>query len=187
MYTRRQAARAYALGASRVLGDSSKYFDREPALIPVFVANLFQALEIAMKATAFETGVFTGDRLPNGAAGRNGHDIEQLNQTIDKELELPDQDMCLQAFDQCLNDPTQSAIVREMVKGSRFSKTRAAYVDRTLGYAELKEGELEVVQGVKSWSDTLEALTKNLDPAVSVLRQWKSSDSSAEVGAIWYR
>ncbi|MGQ3685503.1 MAG: hypothetical protein ACUBOA_10940 [Candidatus Loosdrechtia sp.] len=58
MYTLQEAAEGYAAAAERLFG-TDNYLDKASAVVPIFVSNLFQSLEISIKAAGIESGLFT--------------------------------------------------------------------------------------------------------------------------------
>lgn len=70
-------AKAYALCAARVLGDDLTFLNAHAEVIPIFVSQLFQSLEISIKYVGIESGLFTAEES-RGKGTRQGHGIEEL-------------------------------------------------------------------------------------------------------------
>lgn len=80
-----------------------------------------------------------------------------------------------------------SEIIEKMIFSPEFKPTRDSYQCRNLGYGQLKPGELQLFNGLKPWADAILEVAENLPKAVKVVSQWKKSDSTSKVFAIWYK
>lgn len=77
MYTGQEAATAYAVAAERVFGDDGAFLNANPCVVPIFVSNLFQSLEISIKTAGIESGLFVMEEA-RARENRAGHGIKEL-------------------------------------------------------------------------------------------------------------
>jgi hypothetical protein len=184
MYSLQDAAKAYAKGAKRSLGEDANFLNANLEIVPIFVSLLFQSLEISLKHLGIESGLFTRDE----AIKQMGHDVKKIAVTVNQRLGV-NKDYPVIKLLTYGAPPTNKfdKRIQLMLFSSGFEPTRKSYQKRTLGYLELKQGDLQLLtKGVKPWVDAIEYVSENLPSAISVVSQWEKSKSSSTNFEKWY-
>ena len=75
IFTGQEAAIAYALSAERIFDNDCEFLNANPHVIPIFVSQLFQSLEISIKHVGIASGLFTETEARSRAV-RSGHGIK---------------------------------------------------------------------------------------------------------------
>jgi hypothetical protein len=187
MFDLQEAAKGYAKAAERVLGADAKFLDDNREVIPVFVALLFQSIEISLKYLGVEAGLFSAQEARDKKLTKNGHGVGEIAGLVNERLGANKDFPVVTALTASLRGNDQSEIVRKMLFGSEFEATRQSYQQRNLGYLQLKQGDFALVQGLKTWVSAVREVAENLPVAVGVVKQWKSSSGSSSSFAIWYQ
>jgi len=178
-----EAAAAYASAAERILGDNNEYLDTQAAVVPIFVSLLFQSLEISIKVAGIDSNLFT---MSEARRAGKGHGINELAALATDRLGGKISDL-VTAMTCCSSSNTRSGtIIREMIEGSKFAKTRESYLSRRLGYGEVSAGEIQIVDPVDEWVAAIKQTAAQLKQTVGVLTQWKASSSASKHFAIWF-
>ena len=185
MFNLHEAATAYAKAAERVLGDDADYLNRNEELVPVFVALLFQSIEISLKHLGIEAGLFTEQEARDKKLTKNGHGVGEIADLVNTKLEANKDYPVVNALMVGLNGGWDAEIVRKMLFGPEFEATRKSYQSRNLGYAKLNQGDFALAEGLKPWATAVRNVAENLPRAVRVVKQWKSSPSNSGHFAIW--
>lgn len=166
---------SYVKTAERILGDDANYLTDNPDMIPQFVNALFQSLEISLKDLGLKSGLTSGNEMRNRVLVGNGHDIEKIGNLLKDKLG----DVSSRRLVRILSDGIEndvSVIIENMVFGDDFKPTRESYRTRKLVYhAELEAGQLQIIQGLKTWLDAVKAVAENIDNAIAVVKRWKES------------
>lgn len=178
---------SYAKCAERLLGDDANFLNNNPDLVPQFINALFQSLEVSLKEVGNQSGLTTHAETIGGREGLvgNGHDIEKLGHLVKDRLGLTSPYHLVRLLTVGIQNP-MSEIIFKMIFGDEFEATRESYRKRKLVYhAELEEGDIQVVNGVKPWADTVRAVAENIDNAVTLVTQWQES-ASEQTFAEWH-
>ena len=86
----------------------------------------------------------------------------------------------------CANKRQNSkTIIKEMIVGDDFKNTREIYASRSLGYADVAEGDFAIIQPVYDWIGAVKETATNLQTTINILSQWKKSTSNSKHFAIW--
>lgn len=186
MFNLQEAATAYAKAAERVLGDDADYLNRNEELVPVFVALLFQSIEISLKHLGIEAGLFTEQEARDKRLTKNGHGVREIAGLVNAKLGANKDYPVVNALMAGLTGGWDAEIVRKMLFGPEFEATRKSYQSRNLGYAKLNQGDFALAEGLKPWATVVRNVAENLPTAVQVVEQWKSSPSNSAHFAIWY-
>lgn len=139
-----EAALAYALSAERVFANDYNFLNNNPAVIPIFVSLLFQSLEISIKHAGIASRLFTEVEARNRAA-RSGHGIKQLASLACKKLGGDPFRPIVMAMCHFNRHPNSQEIIKLMICGDEFEKTREAYATRSLGYAQVTDGDFATI------------------------------------------
>ena len=182
MFTRENAALAYALSAERLLGADSSFLQGHPPIVPIFVTQLFQSLEISIKHVGIASGLITEAEARTRGV-RSGHGIQELAELIVERLHGAPFDPLIQAL--TFFHPNNAEIIRKMVSGTEFARTRESYATRGLGYAEVREGDFAVVEGLTEWVAAVKLVATSLPKIVSIVSQWNSSAGRSGPFAVW--
>lgn len=78
-------------------------------------------------------------------------------------------------------------VIREMICGEGFQRTRDSYATRNLGYGEVAEGDFSIIEPIPSWITSVKETAQNLPQTIETLSQWKQSSSSSKHFAIWIK
>jgi len=184
IFTDQEAAMAYALSAERIFGNGCGFLNANPHVIPIFVSQLFQSLEISIKHAGIASGLFTETEARNRAM-RSGHGIKELATLAVEKLGGEPFDPILTALT-CYNaGPNSKEAIHQMISGDVFEKTRECYASRCLGYGQVADGEFALIDDVSSWINAVKETANNLPQIVDVLAQWKASPSQSKHFAIW--
>jgi len=186
MFDLQEAATAYAKAAERVLGEGPDFLNENQELVPVFVALLFQSVEISLKHLGIESGLFSEREARDRKLTRNGHGVKEIADLVNARLGADGDYPVVMALTAGLNGQ-EAEFLEKMVFGADFAATRQSYQNRNLGYAKLNPGDLALVKGVKPWVTGVREIAENLPTAVNVVQQWNSSPSNSKHFAIWYR
>lgn len=177
---------AYALSAERIIGQDAGFLDASPACVPIFVSLLFQSLEISIKQAGLESGLFSMQEV-RSRQQRSGHGIKELAALAVKKLGGDPFDPIVMAMTFTSREPNSPEIIRQMICGVELGKTRESYASRSLGYAQVAEGEFAIIQPVKHWIAAVKETAANLPITIDILSQWKTSPSSSKHFAIWLK
>ena len=188
IFTGGEAAMAYALCAERILAPDYTFLEGNPAIIPVFVSLLFQSLEIAIKHVGIESGLFTMAEARNHQRGK-GHGVKELAKLAVERLGGDAFDpivMAMTYFNININE-NSGEIIRSMICGKDFERTRESYALRSLGYAEVSDGDFAIIRPISDWVESVKQTASNLQSTIDVLSQWRASPSKSKHFAIWLR
>lgn len=179
-----EAAVAYALSAERILGNDTDFLKAHEALIPIFVAQLFQSLEISIKHVGIETGLFNKNEVRSRTM-RNGHGITEIADLAKQRMGSRTLSPLISALTYGIDDTLVKHVVAKMVFGEEFENTRSIYATRALGYAEVVNGDFALIDGLRNWVEAVKAVSINLPNCVSILSQWKQAESNSQSFEIW--
>ena len=178
IFTLDEAALAYANVAERIWAKDTAFLDKNPALVPIFVSNLFQSLEISIKHIGISAKLFTEKEARNSPtkAGKkgNGHDVEDLARLAILAVQNRSQDSFLAALTCASNNPYRRAAITEMIFGERFKKTRECYTSRHLGYGEIVDGDFSIDTNIEDWIAAVRGVAENSHLAIRILRPWRT-------------
>ncbi len=186
IFTGRESALAYALSAERLFGHDYSFLNNNPAVIPILVSLLFQSLEISIKHAGIASGLFTENEARNRAM-RSGHGIKQLASLAVEKLGGDPFEPILMAMCHFNEHPRSKEIIRLMICGDEFERTRESYATRCLGYAQVADGDFAIIEDVASWIESVKQTAANVDKTIDILSQWKSLPSKSKHFAIWLR
>jgi hypothetical protein len=184
IFTGREAALAYALSAERIFGNDYNFLNNNPAVIPIFVSQLFQSLEISIKHAGIESGLFTENEARNRAM-RSGHGIKQLALLACEKLGGDPFGPIVMAMCHFNKHPKSKEIIKLMICGNGFERTRESYATRSLGYAQVADGDFATIDDLASWIESVKETAINLGKTLDIFSQWKSSPSKSKYFAIW--
>ena len=184
IFTDQEAAMAYTLSAERIFGIDCEFLNANPHVIPIFVSQLFQSLEISIKYVGIASGLFT-EREVRSQAMRSGHGINEIATLAVKKLGGETFEPILMALTYYNVGKNSKEIIRQMISGKAFKKTRECYASRCLGYGQVADGEFALIEDIASWIDAVKETASNLPKTVDVLIQWKASPSKSKHFAIW--
>jgi len=184
IFTAQEAAMAYALSAEKIFGNDCEFLNANPHVIPIFVSQLFQSLEISIKHAGIASGLFTENEARDFAM-RRGHGIEELASLAVEKLGGNSFTPILMALTHCNAGINSKEIIQQMISGKAFEKTRDKYASRCLGYGQVADGEFALIDDITSWIAAVKETASNLPKAIEALKQWKASPSESKHFAIW--
>lgn len=184
MFTREEAALAYALSGERLLGADASFLHNNPPVVPIFVTLLFQSLEICIKHVGIASGLVTESDVRTREV-RSGHGIQELAALVVERLQGKPFDPLIQALTFFHCEPGHADIIRKMIQGQEFERTRTSYATRRLGYAEVCAGDFALVDGLAPWVSAIKQMAVKLPDIVSLVSQWRSSVDRSGPFAIW--
>jgi hypothetical protein len=175
-----EAAVAYALCAERIYGSSPAFLNANAVVIPIFVSQLFQSLEISIKHACIESKLFTLKEARNNKTGK-GHGIKELAELAVERLGgfKGDFSSIVNAMTFLNTGDNAVDIIHEMICGEEFEDTRSSYSTRSLGYAEVSDGDFAIIHPIPNWIDTVKQVAANLNSSICVLSQWQESPSKS--------
>lgn len=185
IFTDQEAAMAYALSAERIFGNDCEFLNTNHHVIPIFVSQLFQSLEISIKHAGIASGLFTEIEARDKRATRSGHGIKELATLTVEKLGGDSFVPILMALTHCNAGTNSKEIIQQMIFGKAFEKTREKYASRCLGYGQVADGEFALIDNISSWINAVKETASNLPKAINVLTQWKASPSESKHFAIW--
>ena len=162
MFTFKEAAVAHALAAEKLLEPDTIFINKE-AMVPIFVNLLLQSLEITLKSFAIEAKLANEDELRYGKNLRHGHGIKEIAEFINTKIgnrSLVDILLPRQGY------AISNSIIQTMIFDDCFAPTRESYINRNIAYSQFKKGELQIVQGLKSWVEAVKSAALNIESAV---------------------
>jgi len=184
LFTGQEAAMAYALSAERLLANDLEFLNQNPAVIPIFVSQLFQSLEISIKHAGIQSALFT-EKEARDRSMRSGHGIKELSILAVEKLGGKPFEPIMMAMTYFNSIQNSGEIIRRMVSGSEFEKTRECYASRCLGYAQVQDGDFALTDDIPTWIASVKETAGNLSKTIDILRQWKASPSQTQHFAIW--
>jgi hypothetical protein len=184
IYTGQEAALGYALSAERIFNNDHDFLNQNPAVIPIFVSQLFQSLEISIKHAGIESGLFTEGEA-RARTMRSGHGIKELAALAVEKLGGEPFVPILMAMTHFNVEQHSQKIIRLMICGDDFEKTRECYASRCLGYGQVADGDFALVSDIPAWIRSVKETAENLPKTIEIIRQWKASPSKSKVFAIW--
>jgi len=187
MYSLQDTAKAYAKGAQKILGEDANFLNDNQEVIPVFVSLLFQSIEVSLKHLGIEAELFTPAESRDRKLTKNGHGITEIAELVNERLGADKDYPVIMALTAGLDNGQAAKIIRKMIFSSEFEPTRKSYQNRNLGYAQLKPGEIQLLDGLKPWADAVVDVADNLPKAIDVVSQWKKTATKSKTFAIWYK
>ena len=185
MFTREDAALAYAVAAERLLGSDPSFLQLHHAVIPIFVTQLFQSLEISIKHVGLASKLIT-EAEARAREVRSGHGIYELARLVNERLQGESFDPLVQALTFGPTESGHAQIIQKMINGAEFERTRESYATRKLGYGEVHDGDFAVVDGLGPWVAAVKQIAVNLPKIVSFVSQWSSQVERPGPFAIWF-
>jgi len=184
IFTLEESALAYAKAAERLLGGDVEFLNLNQEVIPVFVNMLFQSLEISIKHAGVESELFTLKEV-RIRQHRSGHGIKEIaSLAVEKLGGDPFTPIVTAMTFSCTNQHVES-IIRKMICGEDFEKTRNAYATRGLGYGQIQNGDFAIITPIEDWVESVKQTAINLPQPINILTQWKQSESNSKHFAIW--
>jgi hypothetical protein len=182
-----EAAMAYALCAERICGNDPDFLNANPSVIPIFVSQLFQSLEISIKHAGIESKLFTLDEARSDKTGK-GHGVKELAELAVKRLggDKGDFSPIVNAMTFSITINNAVDIIKKMICGKEFEKTRKCYSTRSLGYAAVSDGDFAIINPIQNWVETVKQTAANLKSTIDVLSQWKVFPSKSKVFMLKY-
>lgn len=171
---------SYAKGAERLLGEDADFLNNNPDMVPQFVNALFQSVEISLKDVGNRSGLTTAVETTGGRDGLidNGHDIKKMGELLRDRLGGVSRRRLIRLLTNGIGNGA-AELLEAMVFGDAFEPTRTSYKKRKLVYhAELEEGNLQIIRGVRNWIDVVKAVAVNTDNVVAIINRWQESGSS---------
>ena len=83
------------------------------------------------------------------------------------------------ALTHCNAGTNSKEIIKQMISGKAFEKTREKYATRCLGYGQVADGEFALIDDISSWINAVKETASNLPEAIDALKQWKASPSES--------
>ena len=186
MFTLREAAIAYAFSAEKICDGSTEFLNENPCVVPIFVNVLFQSLEISIKVAGIESKLFTLREARN-RQNRSGHGISELATLAVEKLGGDPFEPIIMAMTFANTHSDSNRVIREMICGEGFQRTRESYATRNLGYGEVAEGDFATIEPISGWIASVKETAQNLPQTIEILSQWKQSPSSSKHFAIWLK
>lgn len=183
MYSLQEAAAGYAAAAERIFGRDN-YLNNTPEVVPIFVSNLFQSLEISIKSAGIESGLFS---MQEARRAGKGHGVQELADLATERLGGATSDLVTAMTCACPPETRARTIIGKMIESDQFAPTRNSHLSRRLGYAEVSEGEIQILDPIPEWIDALKQTAAQLPQTTSILTQWKESASASGHLAIWFK
>lgn len=175
---------AYAISAERIFANDYNFLNTNPPVVPIFVSQLFQSLEISIKHAGIEAGLFTASEARHSAM-RSGHGIKELARLAVEKLGGEPFGPILMAMTRFNAHENSAEIIRQMICGKEFEKTRECYASRCLGYAQVEDGHFALVSDISMWIAAVKETAGNLAKTVDIISEWKASPSESKHFAIW--
>jgi len=186
-YSGHEAALAYALCAERLFGNDGSFLDANPSVIPIFVSQLMQSLEISIKYAAIKSGLFTIKEARDRQRG-SGHSIKELAALAVERLGGDPFDPIVMAMTFSNSKEVRSSyFIKEMICGDKLEGTRRCYSSRGLGYAEVSDGDCQIISPTSEWIESVKQTAANLPSTIEILSGWKASASESKHFAIWLK
>lgn len=154
------------------------------AVIPIFVTQLFQSLEISIKHVGLASNLITEAEARTRQV-RSGHGIQELAALVNERLQAGTSNPLVQALTFHQSDASHAEIIQKMIAGPEFEHTRESYATRKLGYGQVFDGDFAVVEGLATWVAAIKQTAVNLPTIVSIVSQWASQSGGAKPFAIW--
>ena len=187
MFNLQETAKAYAKSAQRILGEDANFLNNNQEVIPIFVSLLFQSLEISLKHLGIESQLFTLQESRDRKLTANGHGIEEIAKLVNDRLGATKDYPVIMALTASIENNQISEILRKMIFSPEFEPTRKSYQSRNLGYAQLKLGDLQLLDGLKPWANSIADVAENLPKAIEVVSEWKKTDIKSNTFVVWYK
>ena len=186
IFSGQEAAMAYVLSAERIFGNDFDFLNGNQAVVPIFVSQLFQSLEISIKHAGIESGLFT-EIEARSRAMRSGHGIKELATLACEKLGGRPFGPIMMAMTHFNTVQNSDEIIRLMISGTEFEKTRECYASRCLGYGQVADGDFTLITDIPTWIASVKETANNLTKTIDILRQWKASPSKSQHFAIWLK
>lgn len=186
MFSLDEAAVAYAAAAEHMFAGDAALLNDTPAVVPLFVSMLFQAIEISIKHVGVESGLFTMQEA-RSRKNRSGHGVKELAALAVEKLGGDPFDPIIMAMTCTNKSPRSERFIREMICGPALEKTRESYTTRCLGYGEVYTGDFAIIDPIAEWIDSVKQTAVNLSKTVDILSKWKASASASKHFAVWFR
>ena len=171
-FTRDQTALGYAKCAERVLGENVDFLTKNPETMPIFIALLYQSLEISIKHVGIESQLFTEKESRRTGLG---HEIEALANLANDKLEAINKPpIIIDALTDELDRLTQE-IIDAMIFNKRLELTKKLYSNRNLIYGEIEDRELGYIDNMKPWAEAVKKVATNLGRAIEKIEKFKNS------------
>lgn len=171
---------SYAKAAKRIMGEDAEFLNNNPDMVPQFVNALFQSVEISLKNIGNQSGLTNTTETTGGRGGLigNGHDIKCMGELLRDRLGGISRRRLMNLVTAGLENGS-AELLEAMVFGDTFEPTRISYKNRKLVYhAELEEGDIQLVQGIKHWVDVVKSIAENVDNVLAIIKRWQESGSS---------
>ena len=179
IFTLHEAAIGYARSAQRIFNDDYDFLSANPSIVPILVSHLFQSVEISIKYVGIASGLFTESEA-RSRANRAGHGIKELATLAVEKLGGDPFEPILLAITRFNTHDGSKEIIRQMICGAQFEKTRECYASRRLGYGQVVDGDFALVTDVADWISAVNETANNLPKVVDIISQWKSSSSRSK-------
>lgn len=186
IFSLQEAAQAYSMSASRILGADVDFMEKNQMVIPIFVSMLFQSVEVSLKSIGIESGLITPKEAKDRKSTRSGHGIKEIAQLMSQKLGDKRETSVVMALTAACNKENIAAYIREMIYGDRLERTRLAYAYRRLGYGEVSNGDFALCYPLDEWVASVQSVADNLPTAAKVIEQWRSATSDSPIFAVWY-
>lgn len=186
MFNLQESATAYAKAAERILGNDSLFLDEHAEVVPVFVALLFQSVEISVKHLGIESCLFTGKEVKGKNQPCNGHSVKEIADLANERLGADKSYPVITALTAGMKNDGKTEIIQKMIFGREFEYTRQSYQSRNLGYLQIQQADFAVVEGLKPWVKVVRQVAENLPTGINLVTQWKSSPSNSKNFGIWF-
>jgi hypothetical protein len=187
MFELKETATGYAKAAEKILSDDISFLEENPEVVPLFVSLLFQSLEISLKHFGINSGLFSSEESRDRKLTGNGHGIKEIASLANERLGSDNDFPVLMALTYDIEQQNVYEIIEKMIFGDEFEPTRDSYKKRSLAYAQLNLGEIQIVQNFKEWVLAVKNIAINLDKSTDISKQWLESDSESKHFAIWIK
>ena len=114
VFSLQEAAQAYSMTASRILGTDVDFVEQNQMVIPIFVSMLFQSVEVSLKSVGIESGLITREEARDRKSTRSGHGIKEIAQLMSQKLGDQRETSVVMALTSACNKENIATYIRKM-------------------------------------------------------------------------
>lgn len=177
MFDYQEAAIGHALSAKAMLKTYGTFGGESSLAAPVFIASLYQSLEISLKFYAAEmelvesVGAFRGRKFRKQNDICGGHDIDGIYKFVFNALMAERGLNFIHRLRAFLSQGEQGTLVTMALGDEGMAPTRRAYRRRQLGYLEIRSGDLQYMSHMDDWVDGVFNLANGLSDLIAADRK----------------
>lgn len=116
---------------------------------------------------------------------RAGHGIREIALLAVERLSGQPFDPLVQALTYFHTECNAAEMIRLMIHGAQFERTRESYATRRLGYGQVAAGDFAVVTDLPGWVAAVKQTAQNLPKIVCLISQWRVSPAKSGPFAVW--